>query len=72
MSDQEPNADKDRMMTYQECAKELGVSVSTMRRYAKRYKIPRVVMGHQIVRLHWPTARKYLEERLGKLPGQDS
>jgi predicted site-specific integrase-resolvase len=68
MSDEPPNKDKVRMMTYEECAKELGVSTCTMRRYAKKLKIPRVVMGHQIVRMHWPTARKYLEQLLGKLP----
>ena len=53
---------EERLLTYRECAKRVGISEATMRRKVKELRIPHVAMGHQIVRFHYPTVLKYIQE----------
>jgi hypothetical protein len=53
--------DEDVYMTIKQLAKKIGVAESTMRRYLDELDVPRIIMGHQIVRIHYPTAKAYLE-----------
>ena len=53
----------ERLMDIDECAERLGVSVPTLRRKVDELKIPHIRMGRQLLRFHYPTVFKYLNER---------
>lgn len=54
-------APSDRLITYEEIAPLLNVSVSTVRRWVDQKMIPCIQMGHQVVRFHYPTVLEHLQ-----------
>jgi len=60
---QQPPPDEDAYLTIEEVAQKLGATPQTIRRYVRKYDIPHIRLGHQFVRIHWPTAKAYLEKR---------
>jgi len=61
MTNNDNQSPMDRLMTYEEVAARLNIKESTLRRQVKKFKIPCVQMGHQLVRFHYPTVFKYLQ-----------
>lgn len=59
MNDQEGKSEE-KLLTYQELADKIGISVSTLRRMVRKGKIPSIKLGHQIVRFHYATVLKHI------------
>lgn len=57
-----PHSPDEQLLTYQELAARWRVHESTCRRRVKEAKIPKIVLGHQIVRFHWPTVLEHLKK----------
>lgn len=55
--------DHEKMVSIDELAKKFKVKVPTMRRYVRELGIPKIRMGHQIVRYHYPTVRQFLHKK---------
>jgi excisionase family DNA binding protein len=63
MTPDDPAQDPDKLMTYPEVAARLHLGVPTLRRLVHKLRIPYVRMSSQLVRFHYPTVLKYLQDR---------
>lgn len=59
---EEHQTDRDDLLNYEQMAKKIGLSKATLQRRVREGKIPFIRMGHQVVRFHYPTVLKYLNQ----------
>ena len=59
----DPAEEENQYFTIRELADKFRMGESTLRRWVNKLKIPKIKMGHQIVRLHKPTVEKFLEKK---------
>lgn len=62
----DPAEEENQYFTIRELAVKFRMGESTFRRYVNKLKIPKIKMGHQIVRLHKPTVEKFLYQKTKK------
>ena len=59
---EENKTDPDDLLTYEQLAKKIGLSKATLQRRVREGQIPFIRMGHQVVRFHYPTVLKHLNQ----------